>query len=99
MEHPLFVPSQIWVAPFAALLVGIAVIPLVAPAFWESNVRKLGVSLLLGLPVLGLYLVEHPASLTHTARDRAAFARGALEAARWVRGRRGWFSMRDVLGL
>ena len=38
-------------------------------------------------------------ALTHTTRDRATFARGALEAARWVRGRRGWFSMRDVLGL
>jgi 4-hydroxy-tetrahydrodipicolinate reductase len=37
--------------------------------------------------------------LTHTARDRTAFARGALEAARWVHGRRGWFTMRDVLGL
>lgn len=38
-------------------------------------------------------------TLTHTARDRATFARGALEAARWVRGRSGWFSMRDVLSL
>lgn len=38
-------------------------------------------------------------TLTHTVRDRATFARGALEAARWVRGRRGWFTMRDVLGL
>ena len=38
-------------------------------------------------------------ALTHTTRDRATFARGALEAARWVRGRRGWFTMRDVLGL
>lgn len=38
-------------------------------------------------------------TLTHTARDRATFARGALEAARWVCGRRGWFSMRDVLGI
>ena len=36
--------------------------------------------------------------LTHTARDRRAFARGALLAARWVQNRRGWFSMRDVLG-
>jgi dihydrodipicolinate reductase len=27
------------------------------------------------------------------------FAHGALEAARWVIGRRGWFTMRDVLGL
>lgn len=38
-------------------------------------------------------------TLTHTTRDRSLFARGALEAARWVDGRRGWFSMKDVLGL
>jgi 4-hydroxy-tetrahydrodipicolinate reductase len=38
-------------------------------------------------------------TLTHAARDRAAFARGALVAARWVAGRRGWFTMKDVLGL
>ena len=38
-------------------------------------------------------------ALTHGTRDRATFARGALAAARWVHGRRGWFSMRDVLGL
>ncbi len=36
-------------------------------------------------------------TLTHTVRDRAVFARGALEAARWLKGRRGWFTMRDVL--
>jgi len=38
-------------------------------------------------------------TLTHTARDRGAFARGALVAARWVQGKRGWFDMQDVLGL
>jgi 4-hydroxy-tetrahydrodipicolinate reductase len=38
-------------------------------------------------------------TLTHTARDRSIFARGALEAARWVENRRGWFTMADVLGL
>ena len=38
-------------------------------------------------------------TLTHTARDRSAFARGALLAAQWVKGRRGWFDMHDVLGL
>lgn len=38
-------------------------------------------------------------TLTHTARDRTAFARGALAAARWVHGKRGWFTMRDVLGV
>ena len=36
-------------------------------------------------------------TLTHTNRDRAAFAQGALQAAKWVHGRRGWFTMRDVL--
>ena len=38
-------------------------------------------------------------TLTHTARDRTSFARGALVAARWVNGKRGWFTMQDVLGL
>ena len=38
-------------------------------------------------------------TLTHAARDRTAFARGALTAARWVQGKRGWFTMQDVLGL
>ena len=38
-------------------------------------------------------------TLTHTARDRTSFARGALQAAKWVHGRRGWFTMRDVIGI
>ena len=36
-------------------------------------------------------------ALTHTVRDRAVFARGALTAAKWLVGRRGWFSMQDLL--
>jgi 4-hydroxy-tetrahydrodipicolinate reductase len=35
--------------------------------------------------------------LTHTARDRRGFASGALLAAHWIQGKRGWFSMMDVL--
>lgn len=38
-------------------------------------------------------------TLSHAARDRTAFARGALAAARWIQGKRGWFTMRDVLGV
>jgi 4-hydroxy-tetrahydrodipicolinate reductase len=38
-------------------------------------------------------------TLTHSTRNRATFARGALEAARWVNGKQGWYTMRDVLGL
>lgn len=34
---------------------------------------------------------------THTVRDRAVFARGALTAAKWLIGKRGWFSIRDLL--
>jgi 4-hydroxy-tetrahydrodipicolinate reductase len=37
-------------------------------------------------------------TLTHAARDRTAFARGALQAANWIKGKAGWYSMRDVLG-
>lgn len=37
--------------------------------------------------------------LIHTARDRRGFASGALVAARWVKGRSGWYSMQDVLGV
>ena len=36
-------------------------------------------------------------TLTHTARDRRVFAEGALVAARWLMGREGVFTMRDVL--
>ena len=38
-------------------------------------------------------------TLTHAARDRGAFARGALLAAGWVHGKSGWYDMHDVLGI
>jgi 4-hydroxy-tetrahydrodipicolinate reductase len=38
-------------------------------------------------------------SLTHVARDRRVFAEGALAAADWLVGKRGVFTMRDVLKL
>jgi 4-hydroxy-tetrahydrodipicolinate reductase len=38
-------------------------------------------------------------TMTHANRDRAAFAQGALQAAKWVHGKSGWFTIRDVLGL
>jgi 4-hydroxy-tetrahydrodipicolinate reductase len=52
-----------------------------------------------GTHTVGFDAAGETITLTHAARDRTAFARGALEAARWVAGRRGWFTMRDVLGL
>jgi Na+/H+ antiporter NhaD/arsenite permease-like protein len=71
--HDLFVPAPAWVLPFALLLLGIALFPLFAPHFWESNLRKLGVCAALGLPVLGLYASHHPAALAHIALDYGSF--------------------------
>jgi Na+/H+ antiporter NhaD/arsenite permease-like protein len=73
MEHSSFVPALAWVGPFACLLLGIAILPLAAPHFWESNLRKLGVSVLLGLPVFFLYIVNAPHALVETARDYVSF--------------------------
>jgi 4-hydroxy-tetrahydrodipicolinate reductase len=52
-----------------------------------------------GTHTIGFDAPGETITLTHTARDRSGFARGALEAARWVHGRSGWFTMRDVLGV
>jgi 4-hydroxy-tetrahydrodipicolinate reductase len=52
-----------------------------------------------GTHTLGFDAASETITLTHEARDRAAFARGALTAAKWLHGKRGWFSMSDVLNL
>ena len=73
MEPSSFVPTVPWIAPFVSLLLAVALVPLAAPHFWESNLRKLGVSLALGLPVLLLYATRSPLTLAHTARDYVSF--------------------------
>ena len=40
MHAGAFVPSLPWALPFAALLLAIAVLPLAAPHFWESNLPQ-----------------------------------------------------------
>jgi len=50
-----------------------------------------------GTHTVGFDAASETITLTHQARDRAAFARGALLAARWIVGKRGWYSMTDVL--
>jgi 4-hydroxy-tetrahydrodipicolinate reductase len=52
-----------------------------------------------GTHTLGFDSASETITLTHQARDRGAFARGSLLAARWVIDKRGWFSMAEVLGL
>jgi 4-hydroxy-tetrahydrodipicolinate reductase len=52
-----------------------------------------------GTHIVGFDGPAETITLSHVARDRTAFARGALAAAAWVRGKRGWYTMRDVLGV
>jgi 4-hydroxy-tetrahydrodipicolinate reductase len=52
-----------------------------------------------GTHTLGFDAPSETITITHQARDRTAFAHGALVAARWVLGRQGWFTMTDVLNL
>jgi len=66
-------PPLFSVVPFAAMLLAIAVCPLWIPHWWESNRNKLIVSAVLGLPVLAVYGVRHPATLAHTAADYVSF--------------------------
>jgi 4-hydroxy-tetrahydrodipicolinate reductase len=50
-----------------------------------------------GTHVISFDAPSETVALTHTVRDRAVFAHGALEAARWLKGRRGWFGMHDMM--
>jgi Na+/H+ antiporter NhaD/arsenite permease-like protein len=63
----------VWVLPFALLLLGLALLPLAAARFWESNLRKLLVAAVLGLPVAQLYAANHPAALVRAFDDYVSF--------------------------
>ncbi|HLF49587.1 MAG TPA: sodium:proton antiporter [Methylomirabilota bacterium] len=61
------------VAPFALMLLAIAILPLALPHWWEPNRNKLLVSGLLGLPVLALYLGRRPHALLETGEEYVSF--------------------------
>ena len=46
-----------------------------------------------GTHTIGFDAAAETVTLTHEVRDRAVFAHGALEAAKWLEGRRGWFTI------
>lgn len=50
-----------------------------------------------GTHTVGFDAASETISLTHIVRDRAVFAHGALEAAKWLKGRRGWFGIGDMI--
>jgi Na+/H+ antiporter NhaD/arsenite permease-like protein len=66
-------PPLYAVVPFVAMLLAIAVGPLWAPRWWESNRNKLVVSALLGVPILVMYLGRRPGALGAMAEEYVSF--------------------------
>jgi 4-hydroxy-tetrahydrodipicolinate reductase len=51
-----------------------------------------------GTHEIGFDSLADTITLRHTARSREGFARGALQAARWVAGKKGVFEFQEILG-
>ena len=51
-----------------------------------------------GTHEIGFDSVSDTITLRHTARSREGFARGALQAARWIAGKQGIFEFKEILG-
>jgi Na+/H+ antiporter NhaD/arsenite permease-like protein len=66
-------PPLYSVVPFVAMLLAIALAPLRAPHWWESNRNKLVVAVLLGLPILVMYLRRRPGALGAMAEEYMSF--------------------------
>jgi Na+/H+ antiporter NhaD/arsenite permease-like protein len=66
-------PPLYAVVPFVAMLLAIALGPLWAPRWWESNRNKLVVSALLGVPILVMYLGRRPGALGAMAEEYVSF--------------------------
>jgi 4-hydroxy-tetrahydrodipicolinate reductase len=70
----------------------------------ERPIGEIGFAVLRGGGIVGDHSVtfaseEETLTLSHSGRDRALFARGAVAAAKWVVGRAaGEYDMQDVLG-
>jgi Na+/H+ antiporter NhaD/arsenite permease-like protein len=85
------------VLPFAGFLLSLAVVPLIAPAFWARHYGK--VALAFGLPVAAWFLFEGPGELLHAATEYVSFlvllgalftisggilVRGSFRATPWI---------------
>jgi Na+/H+ antiporter NhaD/arsenite permease-like protein len=62
-----------WTAPFAIMLLCIAILPLAAEHWWHSNKNKLLVSIALGLPVVGMFLYMDHHAVLHTGEEFISF--------------------------
>ena len=61
------------IIPFVLILLSIAVIPLVLPHWWEKNLNKGIVAIILGIPVIIYIAMIHPSELLVTFEDYISF--------------------------
>ncbi len=66
-------PHPILVAPFVLLLLCIAVLPLLVPAFWEHNRNKAIVAAVLSAPVLLWLALREPVAIRHSLHEYVSF--------------------------
>ena len=66
-------PHPITVLPFALLLLAIAILPLLAPTFWEHNRSKAVVAGLLSAPIVAWLIFREPIALLHSLREYSSF--------------------------
>ena len=74
----------VWtVVPFVLMLLAIAAVcPLAVPHWWERNDRKLLVSVVLGAPILILYLMRRPGAIVAMAEELPVVHRAARRSLR-----------------
>jgi Na+/H+ antiporter NhaD/arsenite permease-like protein len=66
-------PPPLWtLLPFVTMLIAVALGPVLFPHWWESNLNRLIVSVVLAAPVVALYRAR-PAALVHAVEEYAAF--------------------------
>jgi 4-hydroxy-tetrahydrodipicolinate reductase len=69
----------------------------------ESNqTERLGIVSKRIDPTPGTHIISYLSDideieLKHTAKSRAGFAKGAITAARWIQGKKGWYEFADIL--
>ncbi len=63
----------------------------------ELHVASIRAGFMPGTHVVGFDGAADTIELVHTARSRAGFAEGAIMAARWLNGRKGFYTMEDLI--
>ena len=63
----------------------------------EINVASTRAGFIPGTHEVGFDAAAEIMTLVHEVRDRSVFAHGALQAAVWLKGRSGWFSMENMV--